>query len=316
MRVGFDKANFASLADLWSRFYPAPYAVDADLLRLNTVDSPLFDWGASIILLDGTEPTAFVAIKKSAATLFRGPDPDTAHLSTIAYRSPADAVDLLAYAKRILVNRGLYRLTFGQDHRHFFPGCPEECGGLRDFLTVEGFTQGSDQVDLERDLADYQPPAGTLDPLDGMVTSVRSIRESDLDSLGRFFDREFPGRWRYDTFQKIAAEGRSDFVYGLFVDGEVEGFALTQDWTHAMPIAGGVWRADLGSEWGSLGPIGVSKRVRGRKLGDALLAASLAGLRDRGARRSIIDWTTLVDFYGKHGFDVTRRYQSFSLSLT
>jgi hypothetical protein len=41
----------------------------------------------------------------------------------------------------------------------------------------------------------------------------------------------------------------------------------------------------------------------------------LEHLRDHGARRTIIDWTGLVDFYGKHGFEVTRTYNYMTLDL-
>jgi len=71
----------------------------------------------------------------------------------------------------------------------------------------------------------------------------------------------------------------------------------------------------LGENWGSLGPIGVSAGLRGRGSGHALLGQALSHLRDLGARRTIIDWTGLVDFYGRHGFEVTRRYQYLSLAL-
>jgi len=46
MRIGFDKANFGALADLWNATWPSRYSIDAELLQANTVDSPTFDWGA------------------------------------------------------------------------------------------------------------------------------------------------------------------------------------------------------------------------------------------------------------------------------
>lgn len=323
MRIGFDKANFDQLAALWNDVYPEKFAVDAEILRRNTVDSHLFDWGSSIIEVDNGVPIAFLAVKKSAAPLFRGPDPDQAHITALAFRNPLCAVDLMSYAKKLLLNRGVYKLIFGQDTRHFFPGCPEEMSSLRDFLMVEGFEEGSEQVDLEADLAQYDPPSDVLMPLSSYPgleaesgPSVKPISDEHRDLLREFLEREFPGRWRYDTFAKISEEERSDFVYGLFIDGRIEGFAITQDWTHRLPIAGCVWRKNLGDQWGGLGPIGVSKSLRGQGYGDALLAASLLGLKQRGVRRCIIDWTNLVDFYGKHGFDVSRRYKTFTLQLT
>jgi len=307
MRISFRDADFDALASLWNSFYPARYRVDADLLRQNTVGCPLFDWGASTMQIENGQVVGFVAIKKSPSTLYWHPDKDQYHLASLAHRDPYIGVGLLEDAKRILIDRGATRLVFGQDSRHFFPGCPEDCRSLADFLMVNGF-QASDQAhDLERDMTDYvnhaSIPGGD---------EYRVLTEKDMSSLRMFFAREFPWRWRYDVLSKVEAEGPS-CVYGLFRKGHVEGFALLQDWRHRVPIGGAVWRGDLGAQWGSLGPIGISQSIRGQGSGNALLGKALEELRDRGVRRAIIDWTGLVDFYGKHGFQVTRTYSSLTL---
>jgi len=64
----------------------------------------------------------------------------------------------------------------------------------------------------------------------------------------------------------------------------------------------------LPKPWGQLGPIGVSKDARGKGYGGALLDAGLRYLRDQGVRGCVIDWTDLVDFYGKFGFKPYREY--------
>jgi predicted N-acetyltransferase YhbS len=309
-RIDFRGADFAALADLWNRFYPPKFALDADLLRQNTVGSPLFDWGASSIMVDGDRPTAFVAIKKSAARLYKGPDPDEAHLTALAYDESSDAVDLLGFSKSLLRNRGASRLAFGRDSRHFFPGCPEEVGAICGFLTVEAFDKSRETFDLTRDLSDYVNPAKPVDK-----GEFRRLRPEDRTSMNRFFQRSFPHRWAYDVAEKIAVDGIEASVFGLLLDGEVQGFALLQDWTHSLCIGGAVWRAGLGENWGSLGPIGIAESIRKQGLGDALLGAALEDLKARGVRRCIIDWTGLVDFYGRHGFNVENTYRYSQLSL-
>jgi|CXWL01.1.fsa_nt_gi GNAT superfamily N-acetyltransferase len=310
MRIGFDKADFDQLAELWNSFYPAKYRIDAEILRQNSVDSHLFDWGASMIETEGDDAFAFVIVKKSAASLYRGPDPDQAHLSAIAFKHPTQAIDLLSASKKILINRGVYRIVFGQDSRHFFPGCPLEATSLRDLLMVEGFESGTEQFDLEYDLTNYVEEVAL--PKDA---KVRPIQPEESSVLREFLEREFPGRWRYDVMAKIDLEERSDFVDGLWVDEKLEGFSFTQDSSHRFPIAGGVWRQSLGASWGTLGPIGVSKSLRGKGYGNALLSESLHGLKRLGVRNCLIDWTTLVDFYGKHGFVPTHSYNSYTLML-
>lgn len=311
MRISFRDADWEALARLWSEFYAEPYWVDADILRQNTVDCPVFDWGASMIEVMDDETLGFVAVKKSPnPTLWPGTEQDTYHLSAIAYKDAETGIDLMSQAKHTVHDRGGQRLVFGMDSRHFFPGCPEDCPKLCNFLMVEGFEKTGGHFDLERDLAEYQIPV-VLNP----AVKFREITEGDVPGLIAFLDREFPGRWRHDVLDKIRTEGAANTCMGAFEGGRILGFALIQDWRHKLAIGGGVWRTSLGERWGSLGPIGVAAEERGRGLGDQLLGASLLNLQHRGVRRCIIDWTTLDGFYQKHGFEITRRYKRASLNL-
>jgi len=301
----FGPESIKEAVELYNGFYPPKYAVDEELLRQKTVENPVFDWGASCI----ESGVGFVAIKKSAASLYRGPNPDIAHITALAYRDPKEMLEILQAAKACLLNRGVAKLQFGADTAHLFPGCPNDVPSLCDFLTIGGFSKSGEAHDLERDLADYvnSAPAPSQD-------SYRACTEEDLPALESFLLREFPGRWHYDTMYKVAEEGPST-VFCLFEGDRCEGFALIQQDGCKKPIGGAVWRVSLGANWGSLGPIGVAKGIRGRGSGNSLLGKALEHLRDHGARQTIIDWTGLVEFYGGHGFKVTRTYNYTTLDL-
>jgi predicted N-acetyltransferase YhbS len=300
-----DGHSVPAAVDIYNTFLPAKYRIDEKLLRQKTVECPVFDWGASFI----KEGSGFVAVKKSAAKLYRGPNPDSAHITALGYHDPKEMLELLHEVKTGLKNRGVSKLHFGTDSAHLFPGCPQDASGLCDFLMISGFVGNGEAHDLERDLADYDNPAPTPSQ-----DSYRACSADDLPALRDFLAREFPGRWLYDTMEKVAAEGPST-VFALFEGDRCEGFALIQQDGCNKPIGGAVWRESLGEDWGSLGPIGVSKSIRRRGSGNSLLGKALEHLRDHGARRTIIDWTGLVDFYGKHGFEVTRTYNYMTLDL-
>lgn len=309
MKHSFRTADFDRLADFWNQFAPDRYALDAAMLRQKTVECPIFDWGASTIEDADGEILAFASIKKPADSLYRGPDQDIAHLSLIAFADASYGVDLLSSVKQTLRNRGYSKLVFGQESNHIFPGSPNDFPALSSFLMVEGFTSGGEFVDLERDLGDYENPFPL--PADAHYETLQVGDEALLES---FLDREFPGRWKYDTLEKIRIEGPST-VFVLKRDGAVDGFALIQTEQDQSHIGGAVWKQSLGDNWGALGPIGVSESLRGKGYGNALLGQALVELKQRGARQTIIDWTGLVDFYGKHGFEPARRYRSMSLVL-
>jgi GNAT superfamily N-acetyltransferase len=298
---------------LISKTTPAKYVIGRDLIKSHMMDSPLLDLEASRWATFNRELRAFICVKASASSLFSGPDPLQAHLSLCVFDDPQYVQPLLDRAVEVLRNRGIQKLIFGQDSLHIFPGCPVDHVALMGFLEQNGFESQSDQVDLERDMGSYVVPEGVLIPLIEPY-EARPCGPDDLSALLAFFEAEFAGRWKFDITNKWNLEG-PETVIGLFEGAICHGFALLQQDGCVLPIGGAVWKQALGPGWGSLGPIGISKSVRGKGLGDALLGKSLEILRDRGAKRSIIDWTTLIDFYGKHGFSPDRKYKALVKQL-
>lgn len=287
------KVDPEAIADAWNRHVPSRYRVSPDLVLQNLLDSELLYHEASW-WHDGE----FIAIKRSAADLYGGPDPKTLHLSLFTPGLISRATDLVAGMENA-------SLVVGMDSNHFLPGAPTDVPWMGTALKKHGFVKGGLAFDLERDLLGLTSIAQT-DP----AFEFRSVRQTDLPSLDAFLLREFPGRWRYDVSRKIAADG-PDAIFALFRDDECHGFAMIQREGCGLPIGGAVWNADLGPAWGALGPIGVSQELRGGGQGSALLNAALIELQSRGARRTIIDWTELLDFYGTQGFSVSRSYRSY-----
>src|SRR5579872_1525515 len=157
--IDFREANFEELVALWRSFYPTKYHVSVELLRRNTVESPLFDWGASCIAYDQGRPVGFLAIKRSASRFYKCQDPDQVHITGICFDTPDTGLDMMAHAKKVLADRGHSKLVFGQDSDHIFPGCPTDVRMLNSFFLVEGFETGDQVVDLEHDLGEYANPA-------------------------------------------------------------------------------------------------------------------------------------------------------------
>lgn len=294
------------LCEAWDRAC-APlscYRLDTEIVRLNLHEHPLFHPQASV-----WQDDAFVAVKRSAASLYAGPDARVAHLSLVG-GEPCALTPLLHHAVDILRKENVRSLVVGTDSGHFLPGAPTDLDGLNGWLERAGFESGGLAHDLERDLNENEDALSRDMP----VGEFRRMISGDEGTLDAFLEREFPGRWRFDVNRKVAAEG-IETVFGLFVEGSCEGFALLQQDGCRLPIGGAIWRNDLGRSWRALGPIGISKGIRGRGLGNALLEKALSELRNDGVCRTIIDWTGLIDFYGAHGFAVTRSYRAYRLNF-
>lgn len=298
-----------TIAEVWNASVPSKYWIDTALVDQNLLQHPLLHEEASL-WWEGT----FVAVKRSAGELYEGPNARVAHVALLG----GGAVDHprpdqfpsfpLLSAIEILREEGYEALVIGQDSGHFLPGAPTDVPWVSK-LQAFGFERGGLGFDLERDVRDVQ-----VGPLVVREGTHRSLEAEDIPSLDGFLRREFPGRWRYDVMRKVEAEGPQT-VFGLWIDGSLQGFALLQDEGCRLPIGGAAWKADLGNRWGSLGPIGVASDLRGDGRGSELLNLALVKLRDRGARRTIIDWTGLVDFYGTQGFSVARTYRAYRLNL-
>ena len=299
-------ASIPQIAALFNRTAGERYRVDESLVAFNTVDSSVFDWGASLVMQDDDGPLlGFLAFKRSPSKLYRTNDPDEIHLCALGFDDPNCGFDLFEAAKGRIMDRGFSRIVFGADTRHFWPGVPLDVPMMNNFLTVQGFEMGAEVFDLERDLSGYEAtrplPAGA---------EFRPLGNKDLESLGTFLREEFPHRWRHDVEAKIELENDPSTVFGLLIDGRVRGFALLQREGAKAPMGGAVWHNALGPSWCALGPIGVAAELRGGGYGGALLDQALLHLSQSGGRRCLIDWTTLGKFYGKMGFEPTRRYRS------
>lgn len=291
--------EFADLSRLWAITYADRFRIDEEIWRRNMVDHPA--------VVASPRGAGWVAVLKGSVTEYGG-DATRLHLAALAFNSP----DLAETAVRAAIHEaeilGAQTLTFGQDGDHIWPGVPDDHPVLTQVLTSAGFQIGGSIVDLQRDLCDYHP----RDP-GALSLEYRPAQPSDGAALLDYFTREFPGRWRADVMQQFHENPSRVMVWE--VNSQIEGHALIQTSDTAHPIGGAIWRNDLGPNWGALGSIGISARLRGGGSGGRLLDAGLIELQHRNVRECIIDWTGIGPFYEKYGFAVARKYQSASLTL-
>lgn len=311
MRGSFRSADYGALTELWNRFYPEEFAIDAEILERHTLASGLLDWGASFWMGDSpSTPTAFVAVKTSASPrLFHGADREVAHLAAVAFDEVSDAIEILGLAKQVLHDRGIERLVMGRDYKHLLPGCPVNAKGLCNLLMVEGFDGSDEVVDLEIDLGSYEAPNDLPFGCD-----CRPLTQNKLEEFDALMEKEFGAGWRRIAFDVIEREG-PESIYGLFASGDLAGFAVRQKDGTIDPVGGGVWRKSLGEGWCALGPLGVANEHRGKGYGAALVGACLTDFKHSGHKRCIVDWTDLTGFYERFGFQATRRYRLLDLVL-
>lgn len=307
--VPFAQVNSEALICLHDEIYAPGFAIDERLLWAKTIASPRYEAANSWRMMRNGECVGAIACKQPGT--WQGAAAHVLPITGLWTTDPGAAAALLARVEAEAIRQGFSTLQFGGDADHLWPSLPAGSDLVAGFLTTAGFAATHESYDVERDLADYTPPAGALESLQGCT--VRRATPADGEVLAEFFGRAFPGRWRQDGLRRWA-QAPQDLVI-LIADDRVEGFAITQRDGTDHPIAGANWHLNLGPNWAALGPIGLSEATRGRGWGHGLLAWALRDLQQQGARRTIIDWTVLLDFYGRHGFERARTYQHFSKSL-
>ncbi len=301
-----NSAHIAALVNLWNAACGAGLALTPRLLEFNT-RPPMGAVQAGRVALLNDQPIGFAL----ASALPHDPQtspPQVGWIDAIAvlgnYQRRGIGSALLAWAEAWLRAQGCARFRLGGSLRPFAPGYPVELGNIA-FFKRRGYAEriGSRATwDVARDLGDYAPRAGSASHM-----TLRPAQPGDEKILLEFLSREFPDRWRYEFEEFVRQQGRlSDYLLWLTERG-VDGFARLTFEDSERPIER-FYPQRLPRPWGQLGPLGVSARRRGKGFGGALLDAGLVCLRDRGVRGCVIDWTGLLDFYGKFGFKPYRQY--------
>ncbi|MFZ2782355.1 MAG: GNAT family N-acetyltransferase [Rectinemataceae bacterium] len=214
--------------------------------------------------------------------------------------------------------RGAGKIMLGGDTCHLFPGAPldgaSSSKALIALLESRGYAASGDEHDVAANLANLDFAALRARAPLAPGYSLRFYDPSMRPALEAFFLADFPDRWYSDTMQALdrGMPGRDLPVLVEDRSGDIVGFARIFDASSPIIGPGIYWMRLMGEFPGALGPIGVSASVRGQGLGLGFLRACLEALAERGAHFTAIDWTDLVDFYGKLGFRIWKSYRVFS----
>ncbi len=207
--------------------------------------------------------------------------------------------------------KGERRIRVGGGLRPFVPGALADSAAV-DFFLACGFEFERELFswDVARSLSDYQPPG-----LQDVPAAARPGQPGQEELLIAFLAREFPGRWHWQAERFLEEGGRiSDYML-LWTEEGVQGSCRLTFEDSAGPIDR-FFPYDLPRPWAQLGSIGVSAHLRGQGMGIYLLDAGLRRLHNSGVNGCVIDWTTLLDFYGKCGFQPYRKWAMLTRAIS
>jgi GNAT superfamily N-acetyltransferase len=247
------------------------------------------------------------------AGLHRAPDEETAEFRT---RGQLQAVIVHPDRRRRGVGRqiaavlgdrirahGVRTVEAGGGMFYLWPGIPEDLPGALGFATAIGFALGEPTWDLRGNVADLRVDEATRSALAASGLTIRPATATDRPQLLAFLFAEFGGEWWHETRWFLDQGGDpADLLLLCEANGRILGLARLHG-PASQPIGPPhFWAARRPPGSGGLGPIGVAGEIRGRGFGRALLVVALDQLRVRGLADVVIDFTTLLGYYGPHGF--------------
>jgi len=301
--IPFTSSHYSDVIRIWNAASHPDYPINERFLAYNIIPATgeMID-GRIAIVKD--EPVGFVLV----CAVDGG---SLGWVSAIAVHPSAQRQDigseLLVWAEGWLKAHDCKRIRIGGSLRPFLPGLPYVMRDNAKFFEKHGYQSPVRQpyeYDIARSLKDYQsiypkPANANLVPM--------NCGEENL--LLDFLHREYPGRWEFEAQEFVKNDGRAADYLLLHVDGEVEGFCRLTLPDSERPIER-FYPQGLPQPWGQYGPLGLSKAVRGQGLGGYLIDAAAVHMQSLGVDGCVIDWTSLVELYGKFGFKVYNQYIS------
>ncbi len=220
---------------------------------------------------------------------------------------------ILGQAESWLRSQGAERVRLGGALRPFLAGLPEGLGS-EGFFEKQGYLlrePGPVVWDVARDLTDYQTPEST----GAVEADIRPVQPDETGELLRFLARAFPGRWLEEVAAFLANGGRSTDILAVRDENGIDGFVWMTFGDSKRPM-NRYYPGKLPEPWGQFGPLGVGQGCRGRGYGGAIIDAAASRMKDAGVRGCVIDWTDLLDLYGKFGFQPYRSYSVYLKALS
>ena len=203
---------------------------------------------------------------------------------------------------------GMRRARLAGGGARFWPGVPTNLPGVEAFFRACGWEYSGTSYDLVRRLDDYETPPGVHRRMGEQQIDVGVANATDISGILEFEEREFPN-W-LEVFRSAANAGdHADILVAWTARKGVLGSLVMFTPRSHRPGANVVWKSLLGDDLGGLGAVGVAASDRNRGIGTALVARGSEILRERGVGPSLIDWTCLVDFYGRLGYLKWRAYR-------
>lgn len=306
----YDAATDATaVLDLWAASLGDTYPISVRVFHQNTVGNPHYEAGDGFVAVEGSKAVGFALAKLDRTASCRPPQRGAIGVVLVHPTKQRNGIGraLVEAATERLREAGVKHVgVASQAMYRFWPGVPVELEGAHVFFEALGFELRRGTFDLVRDVSDFEMPQKVKDIIHREEVDIGPATEEEVPDVIAFEHREFPG-WEA-AFRLLAAVGDTDHLLLVRDKGRIVGSLTTFSPRSRFRAANVVWETLLGSDMGGYGAVGIAQAERGRGLGLAMCAVASQMLKERGVRNVHVDWTGLLDFYGKLGYKPWREY--------
>ena len=321
MIIEFDKKYLDDCLNIWNEDVGFIYPIDKEMFKEKSIDCKYFKKECSFVEVVDDEVVGFVIGK-----VFNN-NPNIPKYQNVGWislifvrrdkRKQGIGKNLLATTEAEMKKLGVNSIAVGSDIHNFFPGIPNDFDNTSDvFFKACGYELGYYTHDLikklsENDLVKYSS-YNNNSYIDDDGKSKRVVLEyakkEDKEEVLEFLKRTFFGRW-YDEAVEYFDNGEVVKEYLLArVDGKITGFLRVNNCLIKETSYNINWKHRF-SKLVGFGPLGVDVDYRHHGIAKMLLYYAISSSYKNGYTDAMIDWTGLVTYYQKLGFETWKCFR-------
>lgn len=305
---------------LWNDEIGYIYPITKEMFNQNINNCKYFDNNVSFVAYIDNKIVGFLLGKVYDNNPLMSKYIDTSFISLIYvsrnYRKNGIGSELLNKYENSLKDKKIKKIMLGSDLDNFFPGIPNDFDNLTDvFFRKRGFQVTYYTHDLVKKLTKHDVVLYNVYANNNKTNyEIRYCTKDDEEKVKKFFEKCFYGRW-YNEAIEYFENGEFADEYLIALDNDrVIGFLRLNKQRISKISYNIMWSKRFKKLYG-VGPLGVDSEYRKQGIATMLLMKGIADGAREGFSHAMIDWTGLVSYYQKFGFETWKCYQYANKNL-
>lgn len=316
----FKKEYSKELVNLWNNEVGFIFSLDDEIFKQKVLDSKhIFLEGSYVAKVDD-KIVGFIISKVYNNDPIIAKYFNRGWISLIfvkrEYRKLGIGNSLLDISEKKMQEFGVNSISVGADMDNFFPGIPNDFDNLTDvFFKNRGYSIPGVTHDLYKVLTKQDNVESFKDiSIEGKKVLIRYAAKNDEKGVLEFLKCCFPGRWYQEGFEYFSENDiKKEYLIALF-NNEVIGFLRVNNQLIKRISYNITWKNNFKKLVG-IGPLGVNKLYRKHGIAEELILFALSDAYNNGYKEALIDWTGLISYYQKFGFQVWKCFSYANKTL-